>query len=410
MQPIRFIHAAGFRLDSPYSGLRDPSAAVDERLRAAPFEAFRNLQALCEAEAPDFLLIAGGVFELADRSIHAQLAFRDGLAAIVGAGVPVYLAHGPTDPAAAWLPTIDWPEGVHVMGGRPDWYPIVRDGETIALLQGASQLSGTLHGPSAAEFETSSDGDVFTVGLVGQITAANDDEPDPLDSLPVLHYWALGPEQDGALQSDPSRRIVTTGPTQALSPAESGPHGCYVVKCDEAGRAGPDFVALDSVRWDSVTVDISNLTPDELIPIARRAALDALAGSDGRDLVCRLALTGNAPADFPDIDHLLKGLRDSVHFDRPWVWIDRIENLTTTTLDPPAPGSTPLLTALHTRFASLAEDSAPRELVSSVSSGMPSGPLNADADDDDPGEMARLLRDARDIAVQRLSPGRSGRS
>ena len=33
MQPIRFIHAAGFRLDSPYSGLRDPSAAVDERLR-----------------------------------------------------------------------------------------------------------------------------------------------------------------------------------------------------------------------------------------------------------------------------------------------------------------------------------------------------------------------------------------
>jgi hypothetical protein len=37
-----------------------------------------------------------------DRSIHAQLVFRDGLAAIADAGVPVYLAHGPEDPAAAW--------------------------------------------------------------------------------------------------------------------------------------------------------------------------------------------------------------------------------------------------------------------------------------------------------------------
>jgi|TARA_B110000263_G_scaffold234995_1_gene233097 hypothetical protein len=46
------------------SGLRNPSAAVDERPRTAPFDAFRNLQALCKTESPDFLLIAGGVFDL----------------------------------------------------------------------------------------------------------------------------------------------------------------------------------------------------------------------------------------------------------------------------------------------------------------------------------------------------------
>ena len=83
--------------------MRNPSAAVDERLRAAPFDAFRNLQALCESQAPDFHLIAGGVFDLADRSVYAQLAFHDGLAAIASSGIPVYLAQGPEDPAAAWL-------------------------------------------------------------------------------------------------------------------------------------------------------------------------------------------------------------------------------------------------------------------------------------------------------------------
>jgi DNA repair exonuclease SbcCD nuclease subunit len=112
--------------------MRNPSAAVDERLRAAPFDAFRNLQALCESQAPDFHLIAGGVFDLADRSVYAQLAFHDGLAAIASSGIPVYLAQGPEDPAAAWLPTIDWPEGVHVLGGRHDWFAITKDDETIA--------------------------------------------------------------------------------------------------------------------------------------------------------------------------------------------------------------------------------------------------------------------------------------
>jgi hypothetical protein len=66
MRRTRFIHVAGFRFNSPYSGLRNPSAAVDGRLRTATFDGFRNLQALCKTESPDFLLIAGGVFDLVE--------------------------------------------------------------------------------------------------------------------------------------------------------------------------------------------------------------------------------------------------------------------------------------------------------------------------------------------------------
>ncbi|HIF12030.1 MAG TPA: hypothetical protein EYQ82_03265 [Dehalococcoidia bacterium] len=72
------------------SGLLNLSTGVSEHLRTAHFDAFRNLQALCKAESPDFLLIAGGVFDRVAQSIHAQLAFRDGVA-MVDADVQVYV-------------------------------------------------------------------------------------------------------------------------------------------------------------------------------------------------------------------------------------------------------------------------------------------------------------------------------
>ncbi len=394
MRPTRFIHAAGFRLDSPYSGLRNPSAVVDERLRAAPFEAFRNLQSLCESEAPDFLLISGGVFDLADRSIRSQLAFRDGLATIANAGVPAYLAQGPEDPAAAWLPTIDWPEGVHVMGGRPSWQPIVKDGETIALLQGASHQSSALPGPSAPDFLAAADSDAVTIGLVSRFAPVHDGGVDPPESLPALHYWALGPEPEGT--------ILSAGPAQALSPTETGPHGCYIIETDEAGRARPTFVALDSVRWENVALVVSGLKPEEVVHAARVAVMDALARSDGRDLICRLVLEGDAEILPGNNDRLLDDLRESVLFERPWVWVDRAVDLTNPAADPPDTDliSTPLLSALHARYESVVDDSATGELAEATHETYDTG---SDGDGD-PESTPGIAREAYRLAARHLSP------
>lgn len=403
MRRTRFIHVAGFRLNSPYSGLRNPSAAVDERLRTAPFDALRNLQALCKSKSPDFLLIAGGVFDLVDRSIHAQLAFRDGLSAIVDAGVPIYLVHGPEDPAAAWLPTIDWPDGVHVMGAKPEWIAINRDGETIALLQGASRQSSTIPGVSASDFLAAPGGDAFTIGLVNEIASEDGDQVDSRESLPGLHYWALGPTREGSLSSDPARRILSTGPIQALSHMETGPHGCYVVETDEAGRAGPSFVALDSVRWENLTIDVSDVTPGELISVARHTVVDALAQAGGRDLICRLEFTGAVKSPLPNDEKLLDDLRDSVLFERPWAWIDRVENLTAVQSGAAAsvqesnPG--PLLSTVQTHYESIVDNDAVEELVAAISTSN----AGSGSNDNSPETMSRIARDAHALAVEHLA-------
>jgi hypothetical protein len=184
---------------------------------------------------------------------------------------------------------------------------------------------------------------------------------------------------------------------------DTGPHGCYVVETDEAGRAGPSFVALDSVRWENLTVDVSDVTPEELISTARHTVIDALAQADGRDLICRLEFTGVVKSPLPNDVKLLDDLRDSVLFERPWAWIDRVENLTVVQSDAAASvqesNSGPLLSTLQTHYESVVDNDAVEELVASISTSN----VGFGNNDNSPETMSRIARDAHALAVEHLA-------
>ena len=74
-----FVHAADLHLDSPFKGLREPDPAIIDALRSATFDAYSALIDLCLEREVAFLLIAGDVYDAEDRSLRAQLRFRDGL-------------------------------------------------------------------------------------------------------------------------------------------------------------------------------------------------------------------------------------------------------------------------------------------------------------------------------------------
>ena len=145
MPPIRFIHAADLHLDAAFSGLsRDIPADFAERLRTATFTAFRRLLDLCERESPDFLLLAGDVYNQEDASVSAQLALRDGFRRLESLSIPVFLVHGNHDPLASRLRSVRWPGNVTVFGELPDAVPVFRKGEgtPLAIIHGASHASG----------------------------------------------------------------------------------------------------------------------------------------------------------------------------------------------------------------------------------------------------------------------------
>ena len=69
MKRFRFVHAADLHLDSPFKGMA--SQVPDEivsTLRDATFDAYNRIVSLCIEEAVDALIIAGDVYDGADRS------------------------------------------------------------------------------------------------------------------------------------------------------------------------------------------------------------------------------------------------------------------------------------------------------------------------------------------------------
>ena len=82
MPELRFVHAADLHLDSPFVGIRSEAPElVTQTLHRATFAAYENIISLCIREQVDALLIAGDVYDGADRSLRAQLKVRRGAAA-----------------------------------------------------------------------------------------------------------------------------------------------------------------------------------------------------------------------------------------------------------------------------------------------------------------------------------------
>ena len=107
MPLIRFIHAADLHLDSPFTGLREAAPPnVADTLHNATFAAYENLIDLCISERVDALLVAGDIYDGADRSLRAQSAFINGLRRLDAAGIPLLrLPRQPRPPRRMGSPT-----------------------------------------------------------------------------------------------------------------------------------------------------------------------------------------------------------------------------------------------------------------------------------------------------------------
>ena len=80
MTQLRFVHAADLHLDSPFTGMRaEAPSNVADALYRATFDAYDNIIDLCISESVDALLVAGDIYDSADRSLRAQRAFINGL-------------------------------------------------------------------------------------------------------------------------------------------------------------------------------------------------------------------------------------------------------------------------------------------------------------------------------------------
>ncbi len=341
---LRFVHAADLHLDSPFRGIRAAAPEnVARALYSSTFDSYRNIIDLCISESVDALLVAGDIYDGADRSLRAQQAFIDGLHSLDSAGIRSFVCHGNHDPLDGWEARLSYPDGCHRFGAEFETVPVFPDAPERGLVYGISYPTRDVYYNLVARLGPV-DESAFTIGLLHANVGGNPDHalyaPCSLDDLAQsgIDYWALGHVHTRQVMRERAPTVVYPGNPQGRRPNEPGARGVYLVEVD-GGSISLDFRPTDTVRWEQASMDISALdTEQDLIDAIDDAMQNLLDGADGRSVVIRVTLTGRGELNRflrqpSAADDLLAGVNDRWADRLPFSWCERIQDETAATID-----------------------------------------------------------------------------
>jgi DNA repair exonuclease SbcCD nuclease subunit len=344
--PFCFVHCADLHLDSPFEGIHTAAPDVAAILREATFRALDQIIDLARGEQADFIIIAGDVHDSENRSLRAQLRFRDALRKASQAGIPCFIAHGNHDPLSGWEAHLTMPDQARRFGGQSvECFPVQRQGATLAHIYGISYPVREVKANLAAGFRRDPEAP-FAIGVlhcnVGGDPNHDNYAPCSLEDLAAagLDYWALGHIHAQKVMRAQDPCIVYPGNPQGRSWREMGPRGCYLGRVDAARRITPTFVTTDVVRWFREDLDIGGLfTWDDLVDALYRAREEVRATAGGRAALLRLSLTGRGELhrELAKRIDLVRDLVEPLQEGEPerpdFVWVESIQNRTRPPLD-----------------------------------------------------------------------------
>ncbi|AKB36317.1 DNA double-strand break repair protein Mre11 [Methanosarcina siciliae C2J] len=338
---LSFVHAADLHLDSPFVGISGIDQELGERLAKATFQAYEAIIELCMEEEVDFLLIAGDVYDSADKSLYAQVRFIEGLRKLETAGIQIFICHGNHDPLDGWSASLKWPANVHTMrGDKAEVVEFKKEGETAAFVVGMSYPTRHIMKNLVKDFPKKEDYWPFTIGLlhcsVGSYPEHDPYAPCTLQDLrePGYDYWALGHIHTPSVVCKEAPVVIYPGNPQGRHPGETGARGCCLVNVSSGGAISTKFVETDSVRWHIREVSIEGLEKEGELVENLQSQLDEIReNSGGRSAICRLVLSGRGPLhrtlrEEGFLEDLLRTLREDEIRSRQFAWVERIENET----------------------------------------------------------------------------------
>lgn len=334
MPSFSFVHMADLHLDSPFAALAGDNPALAASMRSATFEAFENVIQLCIDKGVDLLLVAGDVYDGADRSLRAQVTFRDGLKRLHEAGIRSFVAYGNHDPLNLWATSIEWPPGVHLFGDHLETVSVERDGVPLVFIQGISYPERDERRNLSRLFKRTDS--AFHIGLlhanVGSDTGHEPYAPCSLEDLlrPEMDYWALGHVHRRKELSRELPFIIYPGNTQGRNIRETGKKGCYLVHVNEDKEVETEFYTTDVIRWVTREISIKGMhTLQELLDALGRITLDISKTESERTAIARILLSGSGPLfrtlrDPNTLLDLMEVARETGISYSPSVWVEQI--------------------------------------------------------------------------------------
>lgn len=351
MESVRYIHAADLHLDAPFLGLAKDvvqEGHLARRLRTATADALEHLFQLCEKEQPDFLILAGDVYNEENHSVKLDLHLKEGCERLQKLGIQVFIVHGNRDPLISRRTAINLPSNVTIFdSSKVSSYLVKRNDSPIAQIYGISHASANEDRNLVELFKRDQNSELLQIGIL-HINIEGEGEANgcPTTSLEELENinldaWALGHVHDCIILSQ-QPFIAYPGCLQGLTLNEDGPRGCLLVNAEyqeERWQCACEFIPLAPVTWEKLHLNISGL---EKIEEIEKRLLNLLEDTANKldpqidSLIARVTLSGQNNLDSalhnPETLQELRKRTTHLSSGKPRIWLNKLLVETTTVL------------------------------------------------------------------------------
>ncbi len=329
--PIKILHTADLHLDSPLSSLALRNEDLQARVITASRKSLEKMVDFCVAESVAALLIAGDLYDLAERSAKTAAYLTIQMERLRAAGVRVFYIKGNHDAENPITGEIDLPANVHVFDGRGGKVQIAPD----VWVHGVSFRDK--HAPESlvSKFGAPEPGAVNIAMLHTSLTGSAGHDPYAPCSVADLtqtgfDYWALGHIHKRQVHST-APWVVMPGNPQGRDIGEAGAKSATLLTI-EAGRIAIDEVPTASVEFRESFVSLADLLDDDAIRDVLRAHVQAEAVGVADCAILRLTLAGATPRAWQlrrDRDMWAEILRQMAE-DTGHIWIEKLTFAVTT--------------------------------------------------------------------------------
>jgi exonuclease SbcD len=408
---FKFLHAADLHLGSPFQGLALRDAAVAHRFAEASRAAFTDLVTRAVAEAVDFVIIAGDVYDGDWKDNSIGLFFNRELARLERAGIEIFLLKGNHDAESVITKSINLPASVkHFATDQPSTFRI----ETLQV---------ALHGQGFADRAVTENlvanypGRVAGWFNIGVLHTALTGRPPHANYAPCTpghlrargyDYWALGHIHDFEMVST-RPHIVFPGNIQGRSIREKGAKGAVLVSVADGTVIGVERVIVDRARWEELSIDVTGKSSEDAIlkQIEELARPLGVIATD-RLVALRVRLTGITPVHRQLIAHR-EQLTDEVlaacHRVHGDIWLEKLDIATQAPISRQPSASALMSVDLAALLASIdgSDDLKAKAALLLSEIGIKIPGTIADEEQTLADELPQLIAEARELLLTRAS-------